>query len=971
MGRASTGRVAVSVELVGRDDQLAQLRDALDAASAGEGRVLFVEGEAGIGKSRLARVIAEHAARGALPVLRGRATQTATPAPYRPLAEALSSAVRAGVAPDASQLGPFRTILGRLVPEWRVEDDDRLEESQVAMAEGVLRFLRGTTGDRGALVVLEDLHWADPETVTILEYLADNLAHERVLCVVTVRNDQSSAVKDLLRSLSLRGVVGIVELAPLDGQQVAAMVASCLGAEKVGDEVVALAVRASGVPFLVEELLAAALSTGALVNEDGAWRVLKRLDAVVPVSFSESMRRRMRELGEHGEEVLAAAATLGRRFDWSLLPSATGLSDQEVLAMLHGAVEAQIVSFDPDVGAFSFRHALSRDAVLALLFPPERQSLARRALDVLEAAHPDLDGEWAELAAELAAGAGEHQRAAKLLIDASRRAFRQGALSTVEATLDRARSFLSGTDPLRLDVDEFLLEVLSLAGKRERAVEVAAALLERLGTDPTWARRRAEVHVRLARAAIAGTRWDEAHEHLERARGEAAAVAGEELAARVDVLQAQAAIDRDPGDAFALAEAALITAERLGLPEVACEALEVLGRAQRPRDLAAAEDAFARALAIAQENALTVWRARALHELGTIDMLRGRSVARLEEARELALALGALATAAVVDVQIAAALIMSDDPEAGGVAARRSAELGRRYRFDGTRAAAVALEAYVHARSRRRTDLRRCAEEAHALAPGAPDIEVKTATATALLALIDEDRPAARRDLCAGVKAAARGGDHTVVPGTGLLALLRQLDGPADEAPEIEIPEESVHFVTSAFLRYAQAVAAGRSGDADAAEALLTAGDGTLSNHTWFRQLGRRLVAEAAVVDGWGDPVHWLLEALEYFDRQGDDPIASACRSLLRKAGATVPRRRNDSSVPSEMRGLGVTAREFEVLQLLALGLPDKDIAARLYLSPRTVERHVASLTVKTGTARRSQLVAYAARTVSTSTSSA
>ena len=162
MGRASTGRVAVSVELVGRDDQLTQLRDALDAACAGEGRVLFIVGEAGIGKSRLARVIAEHAARGALPVLRGRATETATPAPYRPLAEALSSAVRVGVAPDASQLGPFRAILGRLVPEWREEGHQRLEESQVAVVEGVLRFLRASAGDIGTLVVLEDLHWADP-----------------------------------------------------------------------------------------------------------------------------------------------------------------------------------------------------------------------------------------------------------------------------------------------------------------------------------------------------------------------------------------------------------------------------------------------------------------------------------------------------------------------------------------------------------------------------------------------------------------------------------------------------------------------------------------------------------------------------------------------------------------------------------------------------------------------------------------
>ncbi len=114
----------------------------------------------------------------------------------------------------------------------------------------------------------------------------------------------------------------------------------------------------------------------------------------------------------------------------------------------------------------------------------------------------------------------------------------------------------------------------------------------------------------------------------------------------------------------------------------------------------------------------------------------------------------------------------------------------------------------------------------------------------------------------------------------------------------------------------------------------------------------------------------WLQEALEFFERQGHDQIASACRSLLRKAGGSVPRRRNDTGVPSELRELGVTAREFEVLQLLALGLPNKDIGARLYLSPRTVERHIANLAVKTGAARRSQLVAYAAGTVTRGTSS-
>jgi DNA-binding CsgD family transcriptional regulator len=107
-----------------------------------------------------------------------------------------------------------------------------------------------------------------------------------------------------------------------------------------------------------------------------------------------------------------------------------------------------------------------------------------------------------------------------------------------------------------------------------------------------------------------------------------------------------------------------------------------------------------------------------------------------------------------------------------------------------------------------------------------------------------------------------------------------------------------------------------------------------------------------------------LRAALDSFAGRADEDLASACRSLLRKAGAAVPRRRGDVGVPGELRALGVTSRELEVLRLLAVGLPNREIAGRLYLSPRTVERHVGNLEVKTGTARRAELVAYAARTV-------
>ncbi len=143
-------------------------------------------------------------------------------------------------------------------------------------------------------------------------------------------------------------------------------------------------------------------------------------------------------------------------------------------------------------------------------------------------------------------------------------------------------------------------------------------------------------------------------------------------------------------------------------------------------------------------------------------------------------------------------------------------------------------------------------------------------------------------------------------------------------------------------------------------------GDTLLEHHRWMRDLGHRLLAEAALADGWGDPVPWLRGALARYEQSGDDHLASACRSLLRKAGAPVSRRRDLSGVPPTLRPLGITSREFEVLELLGHGSSNKEISGRLYLSERTVERHVANLAVKAGVDGRSQLVAFAARSLPT-----
>ena len=131
----------------------------------------------------------------------------------------------------------------------------------------------------------------------------------------------------------------------------------------------------------------------------------------------------------------------------------------------------------------------------------------------------------------------------------------------------------------------------------------------------------------------------------------------------------------------------------------------------------------------------------------------------------------------------------------------------------------------------------------------------------------------------------------------------------------------------------------------------------------WWNYLAQRLVAPCALSDGWGQPVVWMRDAAAGFEASGHDRLATACRGILRRAGVRVPRSgRGIAQVPPQMRRLGVTSREMDVFLLVAQGFSNAEIAARLFISPKTVETHIASLVTKTGQSSRRELVAHAAR---------
>jgi len=944
--------------LVGRDEESRHLQAALAAARAGCGGTVFVAGEAGVGKSRLVREIARTSREQGQLTVTGRAVAGGVPAPFRPFAEALASAARAGRLPGNGELDPFRSALGRLVPQWRKPRDGPGDDSLVFLGEAVLQLLRVLSGDAGCLLVLEDLHWADRETLALLEYLADNLSAERVLCVGTLRGEEGGAAAGLAGALKARGSAAVLPLDRLDVAATARMALACVGAAELPDVVqTVVAERAEGLPFLVEEVLAGLIGDGTLTERDGYWQAGDLAGPGVPATFADAVGRRLDGLDADARRVVCAAAVIGRRFDWALLGRVTGLPDAAVVAALRRGVGLQLVAADGD--SFRFRHALTHEAVLAGLLSPERALLAGQALAAVEAAHPGLPGTWCVLAAELAEEAANKARACALLLEAGRRDLAVGALASAEHTLLRARALIGTDDPvLGTGVDEALTEAFALSGQVDLAIQTGRRLLAQLGGPASP--RAGALHLGIARAAMAGARWAEAAASVEVARGSPGADS-----AQVDACAAQVAVGRgDLAEANRLARAALDAAERGGMPEVTCEALEVLGRVARQRDLDAAERFFAQEDAVARARELRLWQLRALHELGTIDQLRTESTARLEQARELAVDQGALALTATLDLQIAAGLNKQFRPGDAMEAANRCEQASRRFHL-ATLPMALIFQATAHAIRGERDAMEARIAEATALAPQDPDVTgCAWGHCRATFSLLAEDLEQAHAQMTTGAGLLLSSPATIAPPFLGLWPLLGALldRDAAAGAARVRAAHGTRHLVVGSLLGYADAILAGREGKTEAAATTFEAADTQMGPLVaWYRHYARRLAAQAALADGWGDPVGWLRETVGYFAARGDDRVAAACRGLLREAGAPVPRRQAGSDgLPGQLRAIGVTEREADVLLLAARGLANKEIAAEMFLSPRTVEKHVASLLAKTGR-RRSQLAVYAA----------
>ncbi len=914
--------------LVGRSAELEVLTAALDDAQAGHGGVAFVVGEAGIGKSRLVHEVATLARRRKVRLLRGRSVVGSQATAFRPLAEALAPVVRATRHPVSDEdLGPWLPVLAAIVPTLALPAAGP-QITPPVRGEAVIRLLRSVCAGGAGMLVLEDLHWADQETLDVVEHLSDNLDRAPVLCVATLRSEQDGAALDLVHRVVARRAAPVLELGRLNASQVAAMVHSCTGGAEPS-QLQRVAGLADGVPFLVEEML---VSPG------------------LPATFAETVQARLRRLSDDDRRVLVSAAAAGRHFDWRALAAATNLPEEQVDEALDRGVAEQLLAVEGE--GFRFRHALTAEAVFGSVIPPRRRRYAAAMLAALDASSDQPADRW-EVAARLAERAGQSQRAGQLHFAAGQDALRRGALHSAVTALESAVRTLAEGVPRDAAVER-LVEALVAAGRYDDALAAFRGLADRLPPD-----RAAATHLELAGAAATASRWQAAHEQIAIARKLVEGLDSPALRAQLAVREAELALGtNDPGGAEHSGREALELARTHGLAELQCAALQLLGRRARRTSLADAERWFRQALQVADANDLPVWRLRSRHELGTVSLLEFSGIDDLLEAYRLAEELGAMATAAILDIEIAAGIygVEGDDAHErtrfhAQRAVRRATELGM---------GVVAGFGWLHlAGVAFLTGDRRAAQEAadsaRAAAPGNRDLDGLICAVEAVGAMLADDLDHA---LALSARSAElMRGSQTAPPAQTrpawplLLALTGSPD--ADQAlAEVEAAGVGVNLLGRGWLALAEAILAGRS-DRERGAALAAEADrllGQAPSPLW-RHLARRVAAAAAATDGWVFPAESLAEAERWFRGHGYPAAAAACHALRGDVG---------DGVPASWAGFGVTRREADVLRCVVEGCSNQQIADRLFLSVRTVEKHVESLLRKTGTRSRTQLARLA-----------
>jgi uncharacterized membrane protein/CheY-like chemotaxis protein len=392
---------------VGRESERSTIRAAIDRALTGNGSVVMVAGGPGVGKTRLAMEMAEYASRVGFRYMVGHCYERDEPVPYLPFAEIIESSLAQAASLDhfRRQMGDNAGELAQIAPSLRRVFPDIPQPMELPPAQK-RRYLFQSASDslaratqtRSYLLILDDLHWADESTLSLLIHLANRVAHLPVVIIGTYRDGYSDNNPALARTLEelIRMSIRPLKLGGLSKDAVAQMLHE-LSKRQVPETLVSLIFEESqGYPFFIEEVYRHLIEEGKVFDEAGQFRTdIEIGESEVPENVRLIVGRRLERLDENETRALTAAAVIGRSFSFKLLTAICQIELDELFTIVEKAQQMGIIvaSSEGLARPFIFTHELVRQTLLAGISVPRRQRLHARVANAIARLHPDAVNE--------------------------------------------------------------------------------------------------------------------------------------------------------------------------------------------------------------------------------------------------------------------------------------------------------------------------------------------------------------------------------------------------------------------------------------------------------------------------------------------------------------------------------------------------------------------------------------------------
>jgi predicted ATPase len=663
--------------LVGREDEITYLKKLLDDAILGKGRIVFISGEAGIGKTRLVEELVSYAQDMGVLFIQGRCLYREGADPYLPFLDALRDhsarmarqaqddrelplSVATGIGAEPKETAPMGvSVMGDgsaagSPEDWEEEKAINITEElrridigreRDRMYETVSSMILGIARTRPLLFFLDDIHWADNATLQLLGYVVRNIRTSRVLMVAAYRPEelvmlggQPHPLLAAMERIGREGISSTLTLKRVGIRETRHLLSIFLNRTDFPQGFVETVYRQTeGNPFFIEEVIKSLMEQGIIDPADARWHEKVDMTSItIPSSVRAVITQRVARLDQPAIRTLENASVIGQEFTFEVLKGISELSEEELVEALERLMTARLVYEDPGGDSYHFTHTMIREVVYESLSRTRKRMMHRKVAASIESVHGHHPDQVIYALAYHVSNAGDLPKSAKYFSEAGHKALKSYALDEAAryytSALEALEKLEPGPENLNLEVEV----LVSLGNVHYTAGEWDAALGEfreaiKLGEEAGCEGPCALSHLRMGEIGEKRSDWALASESFGKALEIYHTI--KDLSGQANVHQAMVMMYWRKGEYQKALEAGgvgLLLLKKAGDKYLTAMTDIALGNVHYDMgDFVRSRQYYEDGLKLAQEAGDQLETARAFHRLGNIEMRNGRLDAAL------------------------------------------------------------------------------------------------------------------------------------------------------------------------------------------------------------------------------------------------------------------------------------------------------------------------------------------------------